>query len=169
MEELLTIENRGKFLANTNYWDTQAAKLGYLYVSWNANACRILVPDVSLSMIDEMRTGKRAIIMAGEFKAEEVNRFTNELDAHSLSLAQKNGFTKHGFYGRGLDIVFDDGTTNPFSVLTRPEQVDRNLPASDSGKPLDMLIYTRRGVVHHIPCIYLDVGSIPSPIPNIKW
>lgn len=169
MEELLTIENRGKFLANTNYWDSQAAKLGYLYVSWNAGACRILVPDASLSMVDEMRTGKGAIVMAGQFKAEGVEAFTQELDAHSLSLAQKNGHTQHGFYGRGLDIVFDDGTDNPFSFLTRPEQVDRNLPESDSGKTLELLIYTRSGVVHQLPCIYLDVGSIPSGIPLVMW
>lgn len=167
MEELLTIENRGKFLVNTNYWDSQAAKLGYAFVSWNAGACRILVPDASLSMIDEMRTGHRAIIMAGKFEAEAVNSFTSELDARSLSLAQESGLTEHGFYGEGLDIVFDDGTNNPYSMLTRTEQADRRLPPSDHGSKMDMLIYTRDGVVHQLPCYYVVVDTIPSAIPTI--
>jgi hypothetical protein len=43
MEKLL-IENRGPAITRTNYWSTPHAADGYLHLSPNAGALRILVP-----------------------------------------------------------------------------------------------------------------------------
>ena len=42
---MITIENRGQAILTTDYWYTPHAHAGYLYLSWNAGAGRLLIPD----------------------------------------------------------------------------------------------------------------------------
>lgn len=61
----IVIGNDGPLIQTTNYYDSEAASRGLLYVSWNANAARVLVPDSQLAMVAEMKTGKECIVSAG--------------------------------------------------------------------------------------------------------
>jgi hypothetical protein len=45
--ELITITNNGPEIEKTNYFDTNCAKEGKLYLSWNAGAARLLIPECS--------------------------------------------------------------------------------------------------------------------------
>lgn len=54
----ILIGNRGQEIADTNYWDSDLARRGFFFLSWNAGAARLLIPDAQLSALPEMRTGQ---------------------------------------------------------------------------------------------------------------
>lgn len=94
---MITISNAGQEIVHTDYWSTEHARRGLVYLSGNAGAWRLLVPPAAAGMLPEMRTGKRAYIEA------------------SVRMSQC------------WDIVFDDGTDAPFSVSIDKRQLDRAL------------------------------------------
>ncbi len=49
------IENEGQAVARTDYWQSVQAQAGYVYLSWNAGAARLLVPDAAKHLLREMR------------------------------------------------------------------------------------------------------------------
>ncbi len=51
------IENEGQAVARTDYWQSVQAQAGYVYLSWNAGAARLLVPDAAKHLLREMRGG----------------------------------------------------------------------------------------------------------------
>lgn len=96
---MITITNNGQALTSTNYWQTEHASTGLLYLSGNAGALRLLVPEAAEGLLAEMRTGKRVTIEP------------------SLHLPD----------GQCVDLVFEDGTDSPFSVAVDLKQIDRPL------------------------------------------
>lgn len=49
------IENEGQAVARTDYWQSVQAQAGYVYLSGNASAARLLVPDAAKHLLREMR------------------------------------------------------------------------------------------------------------------
>ena len=98
---MISILNAGARLVSTDYWLTEHAKAGLVYLTGNAGALRLLVPAAALGMLAEMRTGQRVTI---------------ERSLHS------------GAAGC-VDIVFEDGSNSPFSVAVDTRQMDRALTA----------------------------------------
>lgn len=93
---MIKIKNDGPLIAATDYWHTDHAAQGLCYLSGNAGAWRLLVPDMAETLLAEMRTGKSAFIEP------------------SLSAP-----------AQALDIVFDDGTDSPFALTIDRRQIDR--------------------------------------------
>ncbi len=60
---IIHIANNGEKISETNYFDTDHAKIGECYLSWNAGAARLLVPELLIDSLAEMRTGKKAHII----------------------------------------------------------------------------------------------------------
>lgn len=56
------IENEGQAVARTDYWQSVQAQAGYVYLSWNAGAARLLVPDAAKHLLREMRGAEYVII-----------------------------------------------------------------------------------------------------------
>jgi hypothetical protein len=96
LNNFIAISNAGADIASTNYFQSAKAFSGMLYVSWNASAARILVPDNQLSMIDEMKTGKLCVISRGRFQGTDA-----------------------------LEFMFDDDSDSPFAVHIDMRNVDR--------------------------------------------
>ncbi|EHV4930117.1 hypothetical protein K0P21_004677 [Escherichia coli] len=48
------IENEGQAVARTDYWQSVQAQARYVYLSWNAGAARLLVPDAAKHLLREM-------------------------------------------------------------------------------------------------------------------
>lgn len=48
------IENEGQAVARTDYWQSVQAQAGYVYLSWNAGAARLLVPDAAKHLLREI-------------------------------------------------------------------------------------------------------------------
>ncbi|EHX0618403.1 hypothetical protein K1242_004281 [Escherichia coli] len=51
------IENEGQAVARTDYWQSVQAQAGYVYLSRNAGAARLFVPDAAKHLLREMRGG----------------------------------------------------------------------------------------------------------------
>lgn len=94
---MITIENDGQRLVKTNYWTLPHAERGFLYLSVNAGALRLLVPAGATHMLAEMRTGK-SVTLEPSIREPQC-----------------------------IDIVFEDGTDAPFSVSLDRRQCDRAL------------------------------------------
>jgi hypothetical protein len=100
----ITVGNRGEdiSLESTNYWDSEMAHRGNLFLSWNAGAGRLLVPDCLTSAIPEMLTGSVAVISRGPWPAGQ------KADA--------------------IEIMFEDDSDSPFCMHLSVEQCSQMLP-----------------------------------------
>ena len=142
MNDMLVIDNQGPLIGATNYFDTLAAKKGLFYLSWNAGAARLLVPDSQERTLSEMRTGHYVIISRGPWLARSGQG--------------------------GIELLFEDHTETPYSLHLSVEQTDRLLPAGDEGSEFTVSIWTRRGMQAQMPGKYRRVASIPCLEPWIE-
>ena len=54
VDDVISIENKGQRIVRTNYFDTENARSGFVYLSWNAGAGRVLLPDSRKEWLPEM-------------------------------------------------------------------------------------------------------------------
>lgn len=114
---MITIDNQGADIVHTNYWDSEHAAAGLCFLTANAGAWRLLVPEAAQGLLAEMRTGKHVTIEP------------------SLHVP-----------GRCWDVVFEDGSASPYALAVDKRQVDRIMqPGScrltvwtQAGKVLDL-------------------------------
>jgi hypothetical protein len=96
---MFKIINAGGEVTETNYFDSEHAKSGLFFVSWNASVARVLVPDGQMAELDEMRTGRICVISRGPL---------NGLDC--------------------IELMFDDGSAAPYALHVDMRQTDRAVP-----------------------------------------
>ena len=132
----IVIGNDGPLIQTTNYYDSEAASRGLLYVSWHANAARVLVPDSQLAMVAEMKTGKECIVSAGPTER-----------------------------GLAYELLFEDHTDSPFSVTVDMRMSDRLIPASQQGGGFVVTVWTRHGQQLSLPGRYRKVKALPCLAP----
>ncbi len=136
---MLTITNRGQALADTISWDSEHAHAGLLYLSWNAGAGRLLVPDAAKGYLREMRGASDVIVSRGPW-------------------------TDQG--GRdALELLWEDGSDSPFAVHLVAEQTDRLIPEYQQGGGFVVTAWTRGGLKGRWPGRYRVVGRIPDLTP----
>lgn len=136
---IITIENAGQRILKTNYWDSEHAEKGYFYLSWNAGAGRVLVPDSQKPALREMKTGKYVIVSRGPWP-EQGGR-------------------------EGIELLFEDGSDNPYCVHLVSEQCDRLIPDYQQGGGVDIIVLTRGGEKLRLPGKYRHVEKIPCLEP----
>jgi hypothetical protein len=105
---LLRIENDGPAIISTNYWDSDYASAGAVFLSVNVPAFRLLLPDSQKAAQADMRTASEVIVSRGLWPARGRN------DA--------------------IELLFDGGSDNPFCLHFGAEQIDRMPLDSDVGK-----------------------------------
>lgn len=136
---MIAIKNNGMSIVSTNYWNTEHAGAGYCFLSLNAGAARLLVPDAAMPMLKEMRGAKEVIISRGPW-------------------------TDHG--GReALELMWEDGSDEPFTLYMTAEQCDRLIPAEDQGGGIAVIVYTRGGEKGRWPGRYRIVSALPCLEP----
>jgi len=59
---MITVANDGPLLASTDYWQTEHAAKGLVYMTGNARAWRMLVPAAMADQLAEIRTGLPCLI-----------------------------------------------------------------------------------------------------------
>ncbi len=141
-QEALLITNNGIEIETTNFWDSALARRGLFFLSWNAGASRLLVPDSQKHQLDEMLTGRKVTIAFG--KREEYPD------------------------SDGIEVLFDDGTANPFSLILSIEQSDRRLPKKENGLMSTLLVYIREGHVFTLPITILFTKTIPVDLREAR-
>lgn len=118
----MIITNHGPLIEASDYWESEYAARGVVYLSVNAGAFRLLLPDVLKPLLlDDMRSAREVVVSRGPWPEQ----------------------------GRddALELLFDDGSTAPFSLHMGLEQVDRLPLDSDAGKQWIASVWTapRRG------------------------
>ena len=122
----ITILNDAQKIKDTNFFDHPMAKAGVFYLSCNAGALRLLVPDLKASWIDEMKTGNRV-----------------EIEIEPNILENMVGIIQGDIAGRDLyKIFFEDDTGQPFCVQMGSDQCDRMLGKTSR---CNFFVYTREG------------------------
>lgn len=139
---MIMIRNQGQRIISTDYWDSEHAQAGYFFLSWNAGAARILVPDSQKSVLREMRGAKYVIVSRGPWATEQGPR-----DA--------------------LELLWEDGTDSPFCIHLLAEQCDRAIPETEQGGGFVVAAWTRSGQKHRWPGKYRQVDCIPFLEPWI--
>jgi hypothetical protein len=138
---MIEVHNHGPLIVATNYWDSDLARAGKVYVSVNAGAIRVLLPPAHYGALADMRAASECVLSRGPWPAE----------------------------GRreAVEIMWDDGSSAPFTMHVTPESFDA-LPGepepgrewicsvwtAKDGRPhkaLERICHWRR--VLHIPCL----------------
>jgi len=121
---MLRIANHGPLIVRTNYWETELAMAGKLYVSIKAGAFRILLPQAHESSLEDMRAAREIVISRGPWPAARLD------DA--------------------IEILFDDRSEYPYSMHLSPESFDRLPLDSDAAGEWVCSVWTapRRGYPH---------------------
>ncbi len=132
---MITISNKGQAIAQTNYYDTEHARNGLLYLSWNAGAGRLLLPDSQKLALTDMRSAKYVIVSSGPW-------------------------VEHGGIP-ALELLFEDHSDSPFCLTIPIEQSDRTLPSTDEGGGFYITVWTRGGQKLRLPGRYRRVPSLP--------
>lgn len=136
---MLTIRNAGQRILSTDYWDSEHAQRGLMYLSWNAGAARLLLPDAIKGELREMRGARYVIISRGAW---------------------------HEQGGRdALELLFEDGSDSPYVVHLVAEQTDRLLPEDNQGGGFSVTVWTRGGEKLRLPGKYREVDALPCLEP----
>lgn len=124
------IQNDDKKITSTDYWSSPAGNAGVIFFSFNAGSCRILFPSIPKADLRDMKQAKSVILSLGP-APELGNR-----DAYEL--------------------LFDDHSESPYSLLTTLEASDRKISASEDGQQLEISVWTekRRGKSKETVCVF---------------
>ncbi len=135
--DFIKIENDGQKIIGTNYWNTPNARAGYAYMSLNAGAYRLLLPQSRSEWIKEMATAREVVITRGPWMAQA------KIDA--------------------FEIMFDDGSKSPFVIDMVPEQWDRTPSDADRGWKGLLHVYTDSSPAPTFTFgrVYYRKGNIP--------
>lgn len=137
MDEMLYFENDGPIISRTNYFKSTYEKNNIVFLSWNANTARVLIPDGLKADLQEMCGTKQVIISRGYW-------------------------TEMGV-ANAIELLFEDESDNPYCIFLSPEQTDRVIPEAAQGGSDNFFvsIYIRMGEKFRFPAKYRIVDTIP--------
>jgi hypothetical protein len=135
----LSVENHGPLIVATNYWDSELARAGKLFVSINAGTIRILLPAALYGVLSDMRAARECTLSRGRWPAERRKE--------------------------AVEILFDDGSDSPFALHLTPESFDL-LPAEPKpGREWVLAVWTLKDGQPHKSleriCHWRRVAKIP--------
>lgn len=136
--DFFKMENDGPELIETNFFDLQKWRNNY-FLSVNAGAFRLLVPDSMVRYLGEMKTGKEVIVSRGPMEHKDC-----------------------------YEMMFEDNSNAPFCIHIETRAADRLLQPSDQHKKAVFDVYTRKGKVLSLPCYYRIVKRLPWLKPYTK-
>ena len=143
-KRFIRFENDGPLILKTNYWQTPIAKANKLFLSINAGAFRLLLPTQLEGQVREMRTATMAIVSRGPWPKAQL------ADA--------------------LEILFDDGTQDPYCLHLTTHACDRLPLDENQGGDWSLtawghLVGERPRLLLDLPCGYRRVRALPDLRP----
>lgn len=131
---MIVVSNKGPELLESNYWTSNLAAQGNAFLSWNAGAARLLLPPAYSSHLRVMSSAQHVVLSRGSM---------------------------HGFGVDALELLFEDGSDEPFCIHMPREHGDRIVPKSDAG-PTVLSAWTQAGKAFVLPAWYRVVGTLPD-------
>lgn len=131
------IENEGQKIKKSNYWDSEYAKTGKLYLSSNAGAFRLLAPeDMAMDLQRECGLANEALISLGTWPE-----------------AGKE---------KAAEILLEDGSDSPYVLHLSVEQLDRWPDPADDGRQFTFTLWGRGPeLLAELPARLRFVPSLP--------
>lgn len=140
----LAIQNDGPLILQTNFWETDWSANGLCFVSLNAGHFRLLLPPSVEQYLPDMQAAREVVISRGQW-------------------------TQHR--REGMELLFDDGSANPFAIHCFPQQFDR-LPLPEyAGREAVLTVWANRtGPTNMLsrPAYYRIVPAIPYLLPRLS-
>jgi hypothetical protein len=99
---VIHIENHGPLIIASNYWVSDVARAGKLWVSVNSGAVRVLLPPSAYGCLTDMRAARECVLSRGPWPEQDV--------------------------AEAVEIMWDDGSDSPFALHLTPASFDL-LPA----------------------------------------
>jgi hypothetical protein len=137
---LFQMQNKKGTLLSTDYFDCKLGKAGLYYISFNAYAGRLLIPDTQAAEL---------------FVELEKNPVAHVV----LSMGKTFDKENKCFKDMG-ELMFEDGTDAPFSVIIQSDLIDRRI----SSEPMEttLALHTRDGAYDTTFKLYVrTVGELP--------
>src|ERR1700722_8109784 len=143
MPDIIQISNHGPLIISTNYWESELARNGKLFVSTNAGAIRVLLPPQFYEEINDMRSASECVLSRGPWP--------------------------EGGQPEAIEIMWDDGSDTPYALYLTPESFDM-LPATpEPGREWTCTVWTAKDGKPHKSlerrCHWRRVEHIPSLAP----
>lgn len=129
---MLQIQNKHKLISQHNYYDTEYAKNGYCYLSFNAACFRLLVAPSLLTALPDMRSAKKVLVGYGDSLQHQRNM---------------------------IRVLFEDYSDSPYLIDLSREQCDILLK-NDCEKRLEFAVYVPSGLAFTKPCEWVKVELI---------
>lgn len=139
---MLHISNHGPLITGSNYWESEMAARGLLYMSTNAGAFRLLVPLAQRQIISDMRPGAKHIV---------------------VSMLATDQWREREYCAEWL---VEDGTSAPWSCHLSPGQVDRAGGRDDVGKQWLATVWDLKSGKPH-KC--LERPAYFQIVPRLPW
>ena len=137
---MIQITNHGPLITSTNYWDSELASAGKLYVSVNAGAIRVLLPPRLYGGLADMRAAPECVLSRGPWP-----------ERHEQE---------------GIEIMWDDGSDSPYALHLAPASFDL-LPAEpDAGREWLLTVWTAKDGKPHKS---LERKCHWRRVPRIPW
>ena len=119
MTPMFELSNNGPEISETNYWDSQCAKEGRHFLSWNAGVARVLVPDSRMNDLPDMAAAKEVIISEGPWRERGSQM--------------------------GWELLFDDRSNSSFCLHLSQDQTDTLCAPIEHGAAFKIAIWSRKG------------------------
>lgn len=133
-ENTIFISNNGQDISSTNYFDTGFAAQGDYFLSLNAGAFRLLMPDMQKSALRDMRFSKYVIVTSGPWR-------------------DRGGIPS-------VELLFEDNSEMPY-VLTLPSSQCDWMLSGRQGEIFNFSVWTREGMMMSISARYRGKHSLP--------
>ncbi len=135
-DNIITIVNDGQNIEQTNYFESPAAKAGYVFLSINAGAFRLLVPDsIAQALVEEIATANEVIISRGAWESQ----------------GNRDAF----------EIMFEDNSDSPYALHISANQAHTLPLASDADKQWVFTMWNSKGKIAEFPSWYRIVNRLP--------
>lgn len=133
---MVYISNEGENIVETNYWDSELAKKGLFFLSWNDGTARLLMPKIQENYLREIKSGKCVIITRGIYRGVE-----------------------------SLEIMFEDYSESPFVIFLSLGQTDRVIKDVSKKTTFTLTVLTAEGEVARFPAKYRRAKKLPYMEP----
>ena len=125
--------NNQQDIVSTNYWQSSHAGQGYAYLSLNAGAVRLLIPDMLEDQIPDMTNNVELVIITeGKLKSKDA-----------------------------VELLFEDHTDNPYVLHMQTAQMDRSFSSADRNKSFPLTIWTKGGKQAKLTAKYRQAKRLP--------
>lgn len=129
----LQIKNNGPEIEHTNYFESELAQRGGLYLSINAGAFRLFLPPGAEHMLNDIQTATDVVISRGKLSGQEA-----------------------------IELLFDDYSETPFSIHLGENQIDRLPDAQDTERKWSFSVWEMGPrCVYRASCFFRAVKTLP--------